>query len=147
MVRKKDNGKIYALKAIEKSRVTSDKALEHILTEKKVLINDCPFLLHLHYSFQTATKLCLVTDFLGGGDLFFHLSKRRGFGFPPKISRFFTAELILALEHLHQCGVIYRDLKLENVLLDNDGSLSFNFSFSFFPSFFFFLSLLYLFIC
>jgi len=52
------------------------QALEHVLTEKRVLMNDNAFLLHLHFSFQTATKLYLVTDFLSGGDLFFHLSKQ-----------------------------------------------------------------------
>ena len=83
-------------------------AIEHLMTEKRVLRNNSPFLLHLKYSFQTPSQLFLVTDFLGGGDLFFHLAKRQGEGFPLKISRFFTAEMIIALEHLNQAGVVYR---------------------------------------
>ena len=111
------------MKIIQKDKVTSEKSLEHIITEKNVLVNDSPFLLHLYFSFQTPKKLYLVTDFLAGGDMFFHLSKKNGQGFSPNVARFFCAELVLALEHLHQCGVIYRDLKLENVLLDSQGHI------------------------
>merc|ERR1712100_69158 len=123
LVLKKDDKRVYAMKVIDKSKIQSQSCIEHIYTEKKVLINDSPFLLHLYFSFQTASKLYLVTDFLPGGDLFYHLSKRTERGFHPLAVRFFTAELILALEHLHQCGVIYRDLKLENVLLDKHGHI------------------------
>merc|ERR1712137_606817 len=123
LVTKKSNGRIYAMKIIDKSKVKTESCIEHINTEKKVLVNNNPFLLHLYYSFQTATKLYFVTDFLPGGDLFHHLSRRKGRGFHPQVVRFFTAELVLALEHLHQCGVIYRDLKLENVLLDELGHI------------------------
>ena len=121
LVRKKDSGQIYAMKIISKLKIQSDKALEHLITERRVLINDSPFLLHLYYSFQSASSLYLVTDFLAGGDMFFHLSNRQGRGFGCNVVRFFCAELVLALEYLHQCGVVYRDLKLENVLLDAQG--------------------------
>eukprot|EP01095_Lingulamoeba_sp_RSL-Kostka_P000278 TRINITY_DN1043_c2_g1_i1.p1 TRINITY_DN1043_c2_g1~~TRINITY_DN1043_c2_g1_i1.p1 ORF type:complete len:576 (+),score=173.27 TRINITY_DN1043_c2_g1_i1:60-1787(+) len=123
LVRKKDSGEIYAMKSMDKNRIKTQKALEHIITEKQVLINDSPFLLHLHYSFQTQNKLFMVTDFLSGGDMFFHLSNRQGNGFPVKACKFFIAEITLAIEHLHQAGIIYRDLKLENVLLDNIGHI------------------------
>lgn len=121
-VRKKDSGRIYAMKVIDKVKITSDKAMEHLLTEKRVLLNDNAFLLHLHFSFASSTKLYLVTDFLQGGDLFFHLSKQPC-GFKERVARFMIAELVLAIDHLHQCGVIYRDLKLENVLLDDEGHI------------------------
>ena len=111
------------MKVVHKSIINSEKAIEHIVTEKKVLVNDSPFLLHLYYSFQTKSKLYLVTDFLAGGDMFFHLSKKNGQGFSQSVARFFICELVLALEHLHQCGVIYRDLKLENILLDSQGHI------------------------
>ena len=117
------------MKAIRKAKIKSQKAFEHIINEKKVLINDSPFLLHLHFAFQSPNKIYLITDFLAGGDLFFHLSKKIPGGFSISVSRFFCSEIVLALEHLHQSGVIYRDLKLENVLLDKIG-------------WFFFLSLL-----
>ena len=121
LVRKRGEEKTYAMKVIDKSKIRSQKALENIVSEKQVLINDSPFLLHLHYSFQTPQKIYLVTDFLPGGDMFFHLSKKAGKGFAPLVARFFCAEIVLALEHLHHSGVIYRDLKLENVLLDGSG--------------------------
>eukprot|EP00012_Vannella_robusta_P003908 CAMPEP_0206184374 /NCGR_PEP_ID=MMETSP0166-20121206/1182_1 /ASSEMBLY_ACC=CAM_ASM_000260 /TAXON_ID=95228 /ORGANISM="Vannella robusta, Strain DIVA3 518/3/11/1/6" /LENGTH=516 /DNA_ID=CAMNT_0053599381 /DNA_START=1 /DNA_END=1551 /DNA_ORIENTATION=+ len=117
VVKKDDPDTFYAMKIIDSDKIQ----VQSCITEKKVLINDSPFLLHLYYSFHTNSKLYFVTDFLPGGDLFYHLSKRKNRGFHPKVVRFFTAELVLALEHLHQCGVIYRDLKLENVLLDELG--------------------------
>lgn len=123
LVKKQTTGKVYAMKVLEKSKIKSQKALEHTITEKQVLINNSPFLLHLHFSFQTPTKLYMITDYLAGGDMFFHLSKKNGSGFSSRVGRFFAAELVLALEHLHQCGVIYRDLKLENVLLDEQGHI------------------------
>lgn len=73
----------------------------------------------LHYAFQTPDKLYLVLDYCPGGELFFHLSRFRRF--PERVARFYAAELLLALGHLHKRGIIYRDLKPENVLLDADG--------------------------
>jgi serine/threonine protein kinase len=121
LVKKIDTKKYYAMKILEKSKIKTERSLEHIVTERKVLMNDSPFLLHLHFSFQTDRKLFFVTDFLPGGDLFHHLAKRGGRGFHPQVVHFFIAELALALEHLHQSGFIYRDMKLENVLLDEQG--------------------------
>ena len=80
-----------------------------------------PFIVRLHYSFQTPEKLYFVMDFLNGGELFYHL--RREQRFSEAKCKFYAAEIILALECLHQNGVIYRDLKPENVLLDSDGHL------------------------
>lgn len=73
----------------------------------------------LHYAFQTPEKLYLVLDYCPGGELFFHLSRIRRF--PERVARFYAAELLLAIGHLHKRGIIYRDLKPENVLLDADG--------------------------
>jgi serine/threonine protein kinase len=73
----------------------------------------------LHYAFQSPDKLYLVLDYCPGGELFFHLSRFRRF--PERVARFYAAELLLALGHLHKRGIIYRDLKPENVLLDADG--------------------------
>ena len=73
----------------------------------------------LYYAFQTTEKLFLVLDYCPGGELFFHLSRYRRFQEP--VARFYAAELMLAIGHLHKHGVIYRDLKPENVLLDAYG--------------------------
>jgi len=75
----------------------------------------------LHYSFQTPDKLYLVMDFINGGELFYHLQSERRFS--PERSRFYAAEIVLGLEHLHKNGIIYRDLKPENLLLDASGHI------------------------
>jgi len=80
-----------------------------------------PFLMKLHYSFQTPDKLYLVMDFINGGELFYHLQSERRFS--PERSRFYAAEIVLGLEHLHKNGIIYRDLKPENLLLDASGHI------------------------
>lgn len=78
-----------------------------------------PFIVKLHYAFQTGEKLYFVMDFLNGGELFYHL--RREQRFTEERAKFYAAEILLALECLHENGVIYRDLKPENVLLDAEG--------------------------
>lgn len=80
-----------------------------------------PFIVKLHYAFQTPERLYFVIDFLNGGELFFHLRKETKFH--EQRTRFYAAEIILALECLHGNGIIYRDLKPENVILDSDGHI------------------------
>ena len=87
---------------------------------RKVLSNmNHPFIMKLYFAFQTYDKLYLVLDYCGGGEIFFHLSRHRRFH--EKVARFYNAELLLALGHCHDNGIIYRDLKPENVLLDSHG--------------------------
>lgn len=81
-----------------------------------------PFIVKLHYAFQTPGKLYLILDFLRGGDLFTRLSKE--VMFTEEDVKFYLAELALALSHLHNIGIIYRDLKPENILLDQDGHIA-----------------------
>ncbi|CAG7837370.1 unnamed protein product [Allacma fusca] len=81
-----------------------------------------PFIVKLHYAFQTEGKLYLILDFLRGGDLFTRLAKE--IMFTEDDVKFYLAELALALDHLHGIGIIYRDLKPENILLDADGHIS-----------------------
>lgn len=120
MVRRKKTGAIYAMKALNKKDVAgSERAVRNLKAEKNILCNGHPFLVHLHYSFQTPEKLYLVMDYIGGGDLFFHLRQRGRFS--EKEGAFFAAEVVLALEYLHSYGIVYRDLKPENVLFDKDG--------------------------
>lgn len=122
-VRKKDTQKIYALKAIRKSYIVSKSEVTHTLAERTVLARvDCPFIVPLKFSFQSPEKLYLVLAFINGGELFYHLQKEGRFDLSR--SRFYTAELLCALETLHNLDVIYRDLKPENILLDYQGHIA-----------------------
>jgi serine/threonine protein kinase len=121
-VRKKDTGRIYAMKVLRKDAVVQNDAVEHTISEKNVLKRiSHPFIVSLKYSFQTADKLYLVLDYLCGGELFTHLSSVDHF--TEDRTRFYAAQIVLALGHLHENGVIYRDLKPENLMLDMDGYL------------------------
>ncbi|KAK9499001.1 hypothetical protein O3M35_003524 [Rhynocoris fuscipes] len=91
--------------------------------ERNILVDvRHPFIVRLHYAFQTEGKLYLILDFLRGGDLFSRLSKE--LMFTEEDVKFYLAELALALNHLHSLGIIYRDLKPENILLDEEGHIS-----------------------
>lgn len=121
-VRKKDNGKIYAMKILKKNMIVARQQVEHTISERKILAAmQHPFLMGLRYAFQTKTKLYLVMDFYRGGELFFHLKNERRF--TEAQARIFVAEVALALGHLHGFNFIYRDLKPENVLMDENGHI------------------------
>ncbi|KAJ7404724.1 hypothetical protein WISP_143888 [Willisornis vidua] len=117
-----DAGKLYAMKVLKKATIVQKaKTTEHTRTERQVLehIRQSPFLVTLHYAFQTDTKLHLILDYINGGELFTHLSHRERFS--ENEVQIYIGEIVLALEHLHKLGIIYRDIKLENILLDSDG--------------------------
>ncbi|KAL1862013.1 Serine/threonine-protein kinase [Paecilomyces lecythidis] len=122
-VMKKDTGRIYALKTIRKAHIISRSEVAHTLAERSVLaqINN-PFIVPLKFSFQSPEKLYLVLAFVNGGELFHHLQKEQRFDI--NRARFYTAELLCALECLHGFKVIYRDLKPENILLDYSGHIA-----------------------
>uniref|UniRef100_A0A8C4VPW0 Ribosomal protein S6 kinase alpha-5 n=1 Tax=Gopherus evgoodei TaxID=1825980 RepID=A0A8C4VPW0_9SAUR len=112
-----DNGKLYAMKVLKKAtRIQKSQTAEHTRTERQVLehIRQSPFLVTLHYAFQTDTKLHLIL-----GKTFTHLSQREKF--TENEVQIYIGEIVLALEHLHKLGIIYRDIKLENILLDSNG--------------------------
>ncbi|PAA62358.1 hypothetical protein BOX15_Mlig004448g1 [Macrostomum lignano] len=116
-----DKGKVYAMKVLKKaSIVRNQKDTAHTKTERNILeAIKHPFLVELHYAFQTPDRLYLILEFLAGGELFTHL-ERHGV-FTEATARFYLAEIVLALGHLHQHGIVYRDLKPENILLDTEG--------------------------
>lgn len=122
-VRKSDTQQIYALKTIRKAHIVSKSEVGHTLAERTVLakINN-PFIVPLKFSFQSPEKLYLVLAFVNGGELFHHLQREGRFDL--NRARFYTAELLCALECLHEYNVIYRDLKPENILLDYTGHIA-----------------------
>ena len=121
-VRKKDDGKIYAMKVLRKDAIIARKQVAHTRSEKAILqkINH-PFIVNLHFAFQTDKKLYMILDYVNGGELFFHLKKEGKF--PEQRVRMYAAEIVLALAHLHSFGIVYRDLKPENILLDSEGHI------------------------
>uniref|UniRef100_A0A4W5Q3R6 Ribosomal protein S6 kinase n=1 Tax=Hucho hucho TaxID=62062 RepID=A0A4W5Q3R6_9TELE len=119
-----DAGQLYAMKVLKKATIIQKaKTAEHTRTERQVLehIRQSPFLVTLHYAFQTDTKLHLILDYVNGGELFTHLVQR--VRFKEQEVALYSGEIVLALEHLHQLGVVYRDLKLENILMDSSGHI------------------------
>ncbi|KAJ5167867.1 Serine/threonine-protein kinase psk1 [Penicillium canariense] len=125
LVRHVVTGKLYAQKQFKKASITVHKKLvEQTKTERMILesVNRHPFVVKLFYAFQDHEKLYLILEYAQGGELFTHLAMERMF--QEDAAAFYMAEMVLALEHLHQnVGVLYRDLKPENCLLDREGHL------------------------
>lgn len=122
-VKKKDTQKIYALKALRKAYIVNNSEIVHTLAERTVLARiECPFIVPLKFSFQSKDKLYLVLALINGGELFYHLQREGRFSLSR--SRFYTAELLIALESLHAMNIVYRDLKPENILLDYQGHIA-----------------------
>ena len=125
-VRKRDTRRIYAMKVLSKKVIVQKKEVAHTLGERNILVRtamaESAFIVGLKFSFQTPSDLYLVTDYMSGGELFWHL-QREG-RFQEARAKFYIAELILALQHLHEHNIVYRDLKPENILLDANGHIA-----------------------
>jgi len=118
--KKKDTGKLYAMKQINKKRVSATESAETIMSERNFLADmDSVFVTTLKYAFMDEQTLFLILDLMIGGDLKYHLNNDKTFS--EERSRFYAAEVLLGLDHIHSKGIIYRDLKLENVLVDERG--------------------------
>jgi atypical protein kinase C iota type len=123
MVQLKKTKRIYAMKVIKKELVMDEEDIDWVQTEKHVFeqASNHPFLVGLHSCFQTDSRLFFVIECVNGGDLMYHMQRHRRL--PEEHARFYSAEISLALSYLHNRGIIYRDLKLDNVLLDGDGHI------------------------
>lgn len=113
---------IYAMKSLKKDILIEQEQIENTLLEKEILQTiDHPLLCGLVFCFQTQERIYFVMPFLRGGELFQHLRKFRTFD-EEKV-RFYGAQIALALQYLHDKGIVYRDLKPENILMDEQGYL------------------------
>jgi atypical protein kinase C iota type len=123
MAELKSTGKIYALQVVKKESMLEDEDNDWVQVEKNVfeICSNHPFLVGLHSCFQSPSRLFYAIEFVQGGDLLNLMNNRRKL--PETDARFYTAELCLALNFLHSNGIIYRDLKLDNVLLAHDGHI------------------------
>lgn len=123
LAKHKAEGHIYAVKVLQKKQILKRNEAKHIMAERNVLLKNVqhPFLVGLHYSFQTRDKLYFILDYVNGGELFFHLQKERYF--PENRAKFYAAEIASALGYLHSLNIVYRDLKPENLLLDSTGHI------------------------
>lgn len=120
MVRHKATAAVYAMKIMDKEGLVQRKAVSDAHAERNILAmvgqTDAPFIVRLHAAFQTSRRVYLVMDFASGGELMFHL--RREALLSEDEARFYAAELLIALETLHNMGIVHRDIKPENILLD-----------------------------
>ena len=122
LVRFLSNNNLYAMKVLNKNQIKLKHQEEHTKTERDLMVKiNNPFVVNIKFAFQDNSKLYIVSDFMQGGDMFYHLHTDKKFD--ENRSRFYAIELILGLEFLHKNNMIYRDLKPENILMDSEGHL------------------------
>ena len=120
LVKYKNDGKYYAMKMMRKDQIISEELQENILLEKNILIEaQCEFILSLSFFFQTNERIYYLTPFIKGGDLYHELKTDKFF--KEDLVKFYSAQIAVALQYLHDLGIVYRDLKPENILLNDDG--------------------------
>ncbi|KAM3962748.1 cAMP-dependent protein kinase catalytic subunit alpha [Aphomia sociella] len=116
------SSKLYAMKVLEKEKVIKMKQVDHTLYEKRILeAIRFPFTVSMELSFKDNSYIYFIMPFVPGGEMFTHL--RRMGKFEEPLAKFYASQVILALEYLHYCNLVYRDLKPENILIDKTGYL------------------------
>ena len=122
LVRLKATKKIYAMKVLDKKLLKLKKQQNHTKTERDLMVRiNSPFIVNIKSAFQDENNLYLVSEFMQGGDMFFHMHDGQIIIFGNEKTKFYMTELVLALEFLHKNNMVYRDLKPENILLDSKG--------------------------
>ena len=122
LVKFKSNNQYYAMKILDKKTVVSYNQEEHTKSERDLMVKvNCPFIIDIKFAFQDKQNLYLLTEFMQGGELFFHLYREKRFN--NEKAKFYAIEIILAIEFLHKKNMMYRDLKPENVLIDKKGHI------------------------
>ncbi|EJD40892.1 hypothetical protein AURDEDRAFT_115756 [Auricularia subglabra TFB-10046 SS5] len=122
LAEEKTTSRLWAIKVLKKEFIIDNDEVESTRSEKRVFLAAArerhPFLLDLHSCFQTETRVYFVMEYVSGGDLMLHIQRKQ---FSLRQAKFYASEVLLALEYFHQNGIIYRDLKLDNILLTLDG--------------------------
>ena len=122
LVKHKRTTRFYAMKILDKGKIIKLKQVDHTFNEKRILQSiKFPFVVFMEYCFKDNSYLYMVLPFIGGGEMFSHLRKLGKFD--EILVRFYASQVVLALEYLHHCNLIYRDLKPENILIDRNGYL------------------------
>lgn len=122
-VQAKNTGKMYACKKLDKKRLKKKGGEKMALLEKEILEKvSSPFIVSLAYAFESKTHLCLVMSLMNGGDLKFHIYNVGTRGLDMSRVIFYSAQIACGMLHLHELGIVYRDMKPENVLLDDLGN-------------------------